>query len=343
MRGDDNRYWSAVDEQGDDAHGRALRFVEHNKFVLELGPAAGHVTRALVDRGCQVVGIEVDPAAAAALDDVAECVVGDLDDPATISKVAGERRFDVVLAGDVLEHLRDPLGTLRACREVLAPGGYIVVSVPNIAHADVTLSLLKGQFTYRNWGLLDATHIHFFTRTSLEKMIDDAGFVMVDLERVTYPVFATELALDRSEVSDEVVEAVLQNRDAETYQFVCRAVPHDGNVEVARLARRVLAAEERARRYHSDCLRAQAEIESIRHETSAEIESIRHESSEQLPALIGENAMLRQQLAAAEESVAAWSEQARRQEIHVAALLNSRTMRIVRPFRALYGVLRGSR
>ena len=88
------------------------------------GPAAGHFTKALVDQGCRVVGIEVDPDAAEQAAKIAEkIIVGDLSDPAVVESAIDEERFDVVVAGDVLEHLPDPLRVLRACRDALRPAG----------------------------------------------------------------------------------------------------------------------------------------------------------------------------------------------------------------------------
>lgn len=321
-----NVYWVPVDEElQNNVHTYSLGMVGHNKQVLELGPAAGHVTRALVQRGCTVVGIEIDPVAAAALDDVAECHVGDLDDPAVIGEVAGDRRFDVVLAGDVLEHLRHPLKALRACRKVLAPGGYVVLSVPNIAHADVAMVLARGRFPYHDWGLLDRTHVHFFTLDSLREMIRDAGFLMVDLERVIYPVFTTELGVDAGDFEGTFVEALLANPEAETYQFICRVVPHSGEVELERLAERAIEANERARRMHADRLLALAEIEQLRTACCA---------------ATAERDMLMAELDVARGEANGWFDVAHEKHLQLEALERTKSMRLLRGPRRAYGRLR---
>jgi 2-polyprenyl-3-methyl-5-hydroxy-6-metoxy-1,4-benzoquinol methylase len=221
-----NLYWGLVDPNApNNAHAFALELIGHDRRVLELGPAAGHFTKALVDRGCRVVAIEVDPAAAEHAARLAErMIVGDLSDPAVVESAIDDERFDVVVAGDVLEHLPDPLRVLRACRGALKPGGFVVLSLPNIAHADVKLQLLRGRFAYQDTGLLDRTHLHFFTLHSIEEMIRDAGFVMVDLRRVHYDVFATEQAVDPEDVAPAVLAAALADPESETYQFVVSAV-----------------------------------------------------------------------------------------------------------------------
>ena len=256
----DNRYWVEVNEAAtNNAHATALDLVGYGKRVLELGPAAGHVTRVLVERGCEVTGIEIDPRAAAGLEGIAECVVGDLGDPAIVLRAARGRTYDVVLAGDVLEHLPDPLPALRACRRVLGAGGYVVVSVPNIAHADIALSLAQGEFRYNDWGLLDRTHVRFFTLASLTELLERTGFVAIEVRRIVRPVFKTEIGLDAARFSRELVQGVLAHPEAETYQFVVRAVPHDGDYEVSRLAARAVEADGEAHRERRKRLAAEAE------------------------------------------------------------------------------------
>jgi 2-polyprenyl-3-methyl-5-hydroxy-6-metoxy-1,4-benzoquinol methylase len=143
-------YDTKVDREGpESAHTAALELVGWNKRVLEVGCAGGHVTTALVEQGCTVVGVEIDPRAAAAAERVAEhVVVGDIDAGDIWAGLEGEQ-FDAVLLGDVLEHLRDPLEALRRFTTHLGPEGVVVISLPNIAHGDVRLSLLCGEFTYR--------------------------------------------------------------------------------------------------------------------------------------------------------------------------------------------------
>ena len=90
--------------------------------------------------------------------------------------------FDIIILGDVLEHLSDPLGTLIYCKSLLKEGGRVVASVPNLMNIDVIRGLLNGDFTYGDAGLLDRTHIHFFTYNELVKMFtQDAGFTIEKL------------------------------------------------------------------------------------------------------------------------------------------------------------------
>ncbi len=154
--------------------------------ILDVGCAAGLVGEALKRRQpCEVVGIEREPAAAAeARRRLDEVIVADLED-ATLDWPArlGGRHFDCVIYADVLEHLRDPWSLLAAQRALLAPGGVLVVSVPNVRHYRVVLGLLRGRWRYEDEGVLDRTHLRFFTRASLLELLAGAGYRMTELRR----------------------------------------------------------------------------------------------------------------------------------------------------------------
>jgi len=220
-----NRYFAVVDPAlANNTHAFQLELVGRDKDVLELGCAAGHMTRALVEQGCRVVALEVDAEAARFAEEFAErVVVGDLSDSHSLAPIEDDR-FDVLLAGDVLEHLPDPLALLRRCRSLLRPDGALVLSVPNVAHVDLKLALLQGRWQYRDVGLLDRTHLRFFTRRSLDELLHAAGFVPVEIRRVVRPPGTTELAADARNVDAALLEVALSDPEAETYQFVVRAL-----------------------------------------------------------------------------------------------------------------------
>lgn len=320
-----NRYWVPVDATADnDVHAYALDLVGRGKRVLELGCAAGHVTRALVARRCEVVAIEADALAAANLDGVSdvEVFVGDLADPTVVQKAAEGRTFDVVLAGDVLEHLVDPAATLLACREVLRPDGYVVVSLPNVAHADVTLGLLEGRFPYGDTGLLDRTHLRFFTLDGIADLLDEAGLLPVEVRRVLRPAFETELAPDPGRFDPAVVDAALRAPEAETYQFVVRAVLHSGDHEVAGLAARRIEADEARRRAEHERTALAAEVEVLRAE------------------LLAHQRRLAEVEARYDDDTDALRDQIERCEELIDALFATKTLRAAAPFRAAYAATR---
>jgi 2-polyprenyl-3-methyl-5-hydroxy-6-metoxy-1,4-benzoquinol methylase len=221
------------------SHSYLLSWVGYNKSVLEVGCSSGYLTKVMAERGCEVVGIEIDPEAAVIAEAWAErVVVGDIDEGDVWNYVKDES-FDVVLLGDVLEHLRDPLGSLRQAVSKLKPSGYIVTSLPNIAHGDVRLSLMLGRFAYADKGLLDRTHVRFFTAESARQLHAEAGLRIVDIKRVIMPLFASEIGLQREEVDNLIVDQVLADPEAETYQFVTKCVRDNGTQMLAELSDRI--------------------------------------------------------------------------------------------------------
>jgi 2-polyprenyl-3-methyl-5-hydroxy-6-metoxy-1,4-benzoquinol methylase len=247
-----NRYFTAVDaDLPNNSHAFQLRLVGRDKDVLELGCAAGHMTQALAAQGCSVVAVDVDADAADFAATFAKrALVDDLSSPEPLANL--DEEFDVVLAGDVLEHLPRPDVLLRRCRSLLRPNGSLIVSVPNVAHVDLKLTLLRGEWEYREWGLLDRTHLRFFTRRSLDRLLRDAGYAPVELFRVVRPLGTTELELDTRRVNADVVNAALSDPDAETYQFVMRALVEPGQIDSGDHSELELAEQvdvERARRH----------------------------------------------------------------------------------------------
>jgi 2-polyprenyl-3-methyl-5-hydroxy-6-metoxy-1,4-benzoquinol methylase len=231
-----SRYDRPVDSSApNNAHAFALKMVGWNQRVLEIGAASGHVTRALAAQNCRVTAVECDPQAAADIADAADdVIVGDLNDPTTLAKL--DATFDVALAGDVLEHLPHPQAVLDRMARLLVPGGRVVASLPNIGHVDVRLALMQGRFEYNSWGLLDQTHLRFFTLKTIREMVRRSGLAIIDMMRVRIPAFETELGVDRLAVATGLLETMLADPEAETYQFVFTAVRDDGSHQTARLA-----------------------------------------------------------------------------------------------------------
>jgi len=153
--------------------------------ALDVGAADGFLSELLTRQGWQVTALERDPAQAAkARGRCHEVIVADLD--AAAPKLSGA--FDAIVYGDVLEHLSDPGAVLRALDQTLAPRGTVIVSVPNVAHLWVRLSLLAGRFDYADRGILDRTHLRFFTRRTLRELLGAAGLTVVELAVTPVPL-----------------------------------------------------------------------------------------------------------------------------------------------------------
>jgi 2-polyprenyl-3-methyl-5-hydroxy-6-metoxy-1,4-benzoquinol methylase len=326
-------YDTTVDPDAENnTHAFALAMVGYNKSVLEVGCATGYFTKAMVDRGCKVVGIELDPAAAATAESWAErVVVGDIDGGAVWEQVDDES-FDVIVCGDVLEHLRDPLGALRAAIRKLKPDGVVVTSLPNVAHGDVRLQLLGGAFRYREVGLLDRTHIRFFTLETVRELLRDAGLLVVETKRVVVPLFGTEVDISRDAVDQAAVDEVLKDPEAETYQFVMKSVWDNGAQAVRSLADRVAALSDELER---ETVRSALLRQDLRQAAAvnANLEDQVANLERHVAAQDGHVAGLDQSIAQLHQALA---ESEQRQQ----ALLSTKSFRMLAPLRRMYGILR---
>jgi SAM-dependent methyltransferase len=153
--------------------------------ALDVGAADGFLAELLTRQGWQVTALERDPAQAAkARGRCHEVIVADLDE----ATPRLEGAFDAIVYGDVLEHLSDPLPVLVGLNRYLAAGGRVLVSVPNVAHLWVRLSLLLGRWDYADRGILDRTHVRFFTRRSFTRFLGDAGLATEELVATPVPL-----------------------------------------------------------------------------------------------------------------------------------------------------------
>ena len=209
-----------------------LKMVGKGKRVLEVGPGSGHVTKQLTQQGCTVTCIEKDKTMAEmAKNFCAHMIVGDIESD-TIGRQFSTEQFDVVTFGDVLEHLRDPVEVLTKVKPLIVPTGYLVACIPNVAHRSLRLSLLFGEFDYGDMGLLDRTHLRFFTIRTIEKMMDESGFQIVDMVRIRdASLMDTILRRTASWGKRALLEVVkvffrgFIRGEALTYQFVIKAIP----------------------------------------------------------------------------------------------------------------------
>ena len=153
--------------------------------VLDVGCGAGRVGEELRRNGAtQVVGLELDPQAVAAARRVFDAVHEG--DALTSARALAQASFDTIVCYDLLEHLYDPAALLRELHRLLAPGGHLHVSVPNARHASLLRDLyLRGTFGYTTWGHRDSTHIRWFTRSDLERLLTECGWEVVAVD--THP------------------------------------------------------------------------------------------------------------------------------------------------------------
>ena len=183
-------YVGRVAATSEDSRYRLARLTGNSAAVLDVGCAVGYIGEFLRKSSPPrwLAGIEIDAGAAEkARPHYDQVIVGSIDDAAVWNQL--RRTVDAMIFGDVLEHTADPIAVLRMARPKLSDAGRIVVSIPNIGHFKVRLRLLMGKFDYEDWGIMDRTHLRFFTMKTAQEMLRQAGFNVVHREGVHgYPL-----------------------------------------------------------------------------------------------------------------------------------------------------------
>ena len=246
-----SRYARELDLRELNAHTQGILLTPPGSDVLDVGTADGHpVVAGLTARGCRVWGVEIDEEAAAEAASMCESMVVGNVEQLDLAAAFGEQRFDVVLCLDVLEHLVEPLDTLRRLKDLLTPTGILVASIPNVTHAAVRLQLLDGRFTYTDTGLLDRTHVRFFDRTEVTALFDDAGLTVLERLEVRREPHETEIPVDLSAVPAETLAQVTADPDARVFQWmlVAKRQVDDAEVDTTGLSTALLAEVTRLER-----------------------------------------------------------------------------------------------
>lgn len=147
------------------------------KCVLDVGCGFGYMGRRLKkERNVEVVGIEKEENVANVINEnVDKLIVGDVENMRLPFK---QGYFDCLVYGDILEHLREPWQVLKDHTYYLKKGGCCIASIPNISHYAIIKDLLKNKWEYKPSGILDRTHLRFFTLKSIRKMFKDAGYTI---------------------------------------------------------------------------------------------------------------------------------------------------------------------
>ncbi|HEY4640244.1 MAG TPA: class I SAM-dependent methyltransferase, partial [Thermoanaerobaculia bacterium] len=150
------------------------------KSILEFGCGEAPLGEALKKRQkCRVVGIELDQRAAAiARKRIDNVFCGDVREIVALIR----EKFDWIIGGDIVEHLDEPWSFLSDLRKIAAPGGKLLLSLPNVANASVINDLLHGRFDYVYMGLTCVGHLRFFTKRTIEEMLTIAGWEVVSIE-----------------------------------------------------------------------------------------------------------------------------------------------------------------
>ncbi len=162
---------------------KRLRKIARNP-VLDVGAAQGMLGELLTGSGVVMDAVELNPEwAAACKPHYRHVITGDIE---TVDVTAEQYR--VVVCADVLEHTTDPLAVLGKLRRVASPDAVYLISLPNVSHLAVRLMLLAGNFPRMERGVLDKTHLHFYTRETARRMLEHAGLRIVQISTTGVPL-----------------------------------------------------------------------------------------------------------------------------------------------------------
>jgi len=172
------------------SHGQILQFLQtipKSKRILDLGTATGYLGKEIKQLGFRsIYGVEVNPDWARQAEPFYEAVlVQDLEHP---SFPWSEGMFDVIICADVLEHLKEPAALLEQVSGLLSEQGTLLISLPNVAHWSVRWSLLLGRFQYTDAGILDRSHLRFFTQKTARQLLSEGGWVCRQQRVIPLPV-----------------------------------------------------------------------------------------------------------------------------------------------------------
>ena len=224
-----NDYKGVVDLQVENnAHTRVIRYIREQfgdatLRVLEVGCSEGYFGAALKDIGNEVWGLETNALAADVAQSRLDFVYRDSIEAFLLSDEFVEERFDVIVFGDVLEHLLDPVRVLQAISARLTERGVIISSVPNVAHERVRMMLLEGRWEYSATGIMDNTHLHFFTRDNLVQMFTRANLAINRLS--TIELASNQVQIPVSPATEYAFIEHIEDRERNVFQFITLAQP----------------------------------------------------------------------------------------------------------------------
>lgn len=188
---------------------KLFQFIPEGTRVLDFGCSSGNLGAELKgSKKCTVVGVDLDAKdvkIASKKLDAAYVKNVETDDFKTLGK------FDRIIFADVLEHLIDPVATLKKVKKLLTPGGKVLFSIPNMAHMGTRLMLLDGKFGYGETGLLDKIHLHFYDETEVRRIFTDAGLKIDNLDWTEYYIPRKEVEAKLTEVGLKATKQFYDN------------------------------------------------------------------------------------------------------------------------------------
>lgn len=204
---------------------KIIKRIKKNSDVLEFGCANGRLTKYMKEKlGCKVTIVEIDQEAGKEASMYASKSFigledGNIEEFQWNDNLKGEK-YDFIIFADVLEHLRDPENVLSRCKAFLKEFGSIVVSIPNVGNNSLLASLYKNEFEYQNIGLLDNTHIKFYTYNTFKRMLGRLDYKMI-YETGTYnKIGENEIPVSLNEIPKNLRKSFVERDFGDVYQFI---------------------------------------------------------------------------------------------------------------------------
>lgn len=216
-----SKYTEIIPDDIELALGWFLSYLKPSKKFLDVGCSTGYFGDFIKNYAKVTVdGIEISKDKIEAKKVLNNVFSFDLDSewPSSFTK----NKYDYILFGDVLEHLKNPRLTLEKSKKLLNSGGYIFVSVPNIAHISTRLELVNGSFEYEDTGILDNTHLQYFTLKTFTNIVKEAGYniVKVDYSYNDFPEkIIKELLHKAGLVANDTFWKLANSKEARAYQY----------------------------------------------------------------------------------------------------------------------------
>ncbi|WP_131783174.1 class I SAM-dependent methyltransferase [Legionella gresilensis] len=220
-----SKYDTDLEFHHNSSHAKILDKILPDSYVLEFGPAHGVMTKYMQEKlQCKIYAVELDPIAANDAKQYCEkMLVGNIEEYTWKNEYA-EIKFDYIIFADVLEHLYDPWRVLTEAKPLLNDKGKILLSLPNIANNAVIMDLISDKFEYRSTGLLDCTHLRFFTKPSIEKMVKECGYKPISIDATFFKPQFTEFKRSYLEFNLGVIKCLSEKPNGHVYQYIYELV-----------------------------------------------------------------------------------------------------------------------
>jgi O-antigen biosynthesis protein len=220
-----NFYDVPLDLESNNSNSVIIGRIKPGSRVLEFGPSYGRMTRHLHQQmACEVTIVELDEAAGKQAATFAKrAYIGPTDghiEGYTWLQREDLTQYDYFIFADVLEHLIYPWQVLKQIQARMRPTARVIVSVPNLGYHGLLFDLVQQKFDYRATGLLDHTHLRFFTHQNLGRMVDQIGLKIVDAEHICVPLESSEFKDAGQTLPPAVRDYIKAQLGADIYQFV---------------------------------------------------------------------------------------------------------------------------